>query len=302
MAFPGESGTLFPEAYLTKVPQKTQRREERLEKSTSADGSRLPSELLDLPAKLIIHEDEVLYFDYGAVRLGRKPEPEDPDDPKPICVGFGWLPGWCFTMSDRGLPDIVPAQHSGSKAPEGSRNSDEMVKGGGVLGLLYKLQLKGQQPAKSSLFQKKTVLDVKDLVYASTEDWDTTIHFHDKHKLLKHTGVYIHLFDGGLGHKYQKDGKVVPFRTPGWPSRAVVHIDPARGPQLIRTKETQAVEPKLQGEWVAKELEKWVKDADLPQAYIEEVLKEWILADSGNQLKGPASSGGSFKKFLGFSS
>lgn len=303
MAFPGESGTQFPEAYLTKVPQRTQRREERLGISDHPEGSRLPSELLDFPAKLIIHEDEILYFDYGAVRLGRKPEPEDPDDPRPMCIGLGWLPGWSFTMSDRGLPDIVPERQavSSSKASQNSGGSEEGGRGG-VLGLVYKLQLKGQQQAGGfSLFQKKTVLDVKDLVYAKTEDWDSTIHFHEKHKLLKQTGVFIHLFDGGLGHKYLQDGRVVPFRTPGWLAQAAVHIDPGKGPQLIRTKMTQAVEPRLQGQWVAKELEKWVKDADLPQAYVEDVLQEWISADSGNQLKAP-DSGGSLKRFLGFSS
>lgn len=275
---------------MSKVPRGTQRREERLS----------AAELLELPAKLIIHEDEVLYFDYGAVRLGLKPEPEDPKDPKPICVGLGWLPGWTFTMSERGLPDVVRhGQQPSSTSREKSSGTDDGSEEAGVLGLLYKMQIPGQPSMNRSLFQKKTTVDVKDLVFASAKDWDATIHFHDKHKLLKQTTVFLHLFDGAVGHKYQKDGAVVPFRTPGWLARVAVHIDPLRE-VLIRTKETQAAERRLQGQWVAKELEKWVKDANIPQAYVDDVLKEWIVADSGNQLKG--HSGSSFRRFIGFGS
>lgn len=297
MAFPGEKGTLFPEACLTKVPRTVQRREDKLGTSSNLDGSRLPSELLDLPARFIMHEDEVLYFDYGTVRLGRKPELEAPNDPVLVCVGLGWLPGWTFTMSERGLPDIVSAQSS-PKAHKQSSDADKKATSG-VLGLLYKLQLEGQAPPKVSLFHKQAALDVKDLVYASAKDWDTAVHFHDKHKLLKQTEVYIHLFDGGLGHKYQKDGNVVPFRTPGWPVRTVVHIDPSQG-HLIHTKDKKAVQRHLQGDWVAKELEQWVKDASLPQVYVEEVLRDWILSDPGIQLKKPPGAGFGFKRFLGF--
>ncbi|CAN8105189.1 unnamed protein product [Discula destructiva] len=205
-------------------------------------------------------------------------------------------------MSERGLPDIVPAQPS---PPVSTKKKVDVEETGhaspGVLGLVYKLQLAGQPSTGSrSLFQKKTTVDVKDLPYAKSMDWDTAIHFHDKHKLLKQTNVYLHLFDGALGHKYQTDGNMLPFRTPDWPVRVVTHIDPSRGP-LVSTKKTPAlpVERRLQGNWVARELEKWVKDAGLPQAYAEQVLQQWILADSGNQL--PAESSGGFKKFLGFS-
>lgn len=303
MALAGENGTLFPGAYLTKVPQKVQRREDRLAETGGSDGGTdggtLQSKLLDSPAKLILHEDEVLYFDYGAVRLGRKPELEDldPKAPRPVCVGFGWLPGWDFTMSERGVPDIIPASQSRpANPPVEADEADET--GPGVLGLLYKLQLEGQPSTSRSLFQKKAAVDVKDLAYAKVEDWDTAVDFHGQHKVLKLTDVYLHLFDGAVGHKYQKDGHVVPFRTPGWPIRVVIHVDPPRA-QLLRNKKPKVAERRPQGDWVARELEQWVKDAILPQAYVDKVLDPWIRTDSGNQLKHVPDGG--FKRFLGFS-
>lgn len=300
MALPGETGSLFPAAYLTKVPQKIQRREDQLVGAgTGSDGgSAFSAGLCNVPAKLIMHEDEALYFDYGAVRLGRNPKLEDPSAAKPVCVGLGWLPGWAFTMSERGLPDIVPASHPPPATADHAL--DEHVREDtGVLGLLYKLQLQGQPASNRSLFQKKTAVDFQDLVYARATDWDATIHFHENHKLVKQTEVYIHLVDGGLGHRHQKDGNVMPFRTPGWPVRAVVHVDPSRE-QLIRTKETKVAERCIQGDWVAKELVKWVKDAGLPQAYVEDALQEWLVADPGTGIKRPLN-GRTLKKFLGFS-
>lgn len=297
MALPHEMGTLFPQAYLTKVPGNVRRREVRLAEAHSSTNSNgfLP-ELLDLDPKLIIHEDEVLYFDYGAVRLGRKPEPDDPTQPTPICVGFGFLPDWSFTMSERGLPDIAPTRLVSKSA---RLESDEGEKANhSVLGLVYKLQLAGQPPTKRSMFQKKMPIDVKDLKYATSKDWDAIIHFHDKHKVLKQTKAYIHLFDGGIGHKYQKDGTVVPFRTPEWPVKMVIHIDPPRVPsRRAKEQRLKGVERRLQGEWVATELKKWAKDVTLPKAYVDEVLQDWILADPGTEIK---TSGGGFKKFLGF--
>lgn len=298
MALPNEKGAAFWPPYLTKVPERIQRREDRLAKAHGSDRNKILPELLEMAAKLIIHEDEVLYFDYGAVRLGRKPEPEEPSQPTPVCVGLGFLPGWTFTMSERGLPDIVPTTRLVSKSARLLPCTTDEKADRGVLGLVYKLQLAGQPSTKRSIFQKKTTIDVNDLTFATAKDWDETIHFHDKHKLLKQTKVYIHLFNGGIGHKYQKDGSIVPFRTPDWPVNIVVHIDPSKGPLLHTKDQPKIVERRLQGEWVAKELQKWAKEVALPKAYVDEVLKGWILADPGTELKG--SSGGSFKKFLGF--
>ncbi|KAJ4387838.1 hypothetical protein N0V93_008441 [Gnomoniopsis smithogilvyi] len=296
MALPHETGASFPQAYLTKVPANLRRREARLaETHGSNSSSTFPPELLDFDAKLIIHEDEVLYFDYGAVRLGRKPEPEEPSQPTPICVGFGFLPDWSFTMSERGLPDIAPTRLV-SKSARLESDSGEKASHS-VLGLVYKLQLAGQPPTKRSIFQKKTPIDVRELQYATSKDWDAIIHFHDKHKVLKQTKAYIHLFDGGIGHKYQKDGTIVPFRTPDWPVKMVIHIDPPKVPTRKAKEQPHAVERRLQGEWVARELKKWAKDVALPKAYVDEVLKDWILADPGTELK---TSGGGLKKFLGF--
>lgn len=297
MALPHEKGAEFPQAYLSKVPANVQRREAKIATTHGSDSSIIPPELLSVAAKVIIHEDEVLYFDYGAVRLGRKPEPEDPSQPTPVCVGLGFLPGWTFTMSERGLPDIVPTRLV-SKAARLDPEADEKANHS-VLGLVYKLQLAGQPPIKRSMFQRKTTIDVNDLTYATAKDWDAIIHFHDKHKLLKQANVYIHLFDGGIGHKYQKDGTIMPFRTPDWPIKMVVHIDPSRKPVVLRTKEQPKVaERRLQGEWVARELKRWARDVGLPQAYVDEVLQDWILADPGTELKG--RSRGGLKRFLGF--
>lgn len=294
MTLPTEKGAVFPSAYLTKVPEKIQRREDHLAKTYGSESGTTPPELLDVAAKLIIHEDEVLYFDYGAVRLGRKPEPEDSRQPTPICVGFGFLPGWTFTMSERGLPDIVPTRLVSNST--GKSSSMDRKATYGVLGLVYKLQLVGQSSTKRSMFRKQTAIDVNDLAYATVQDWEEAIHFHDKHKLPKQAKVYIHLFDGGIGHKYQKDGIKVPFRTPDWPIKTVVHIDPSSGPLLQPKEQPKIAERRLQGEWVARELKKWVKDVALPQAYVDEILKDWISSES--LAKKP--SGGSLKKFLGF--
>lgn len=295
MALPHEKGAVFPQAYLTKVPGNLQRREARLAETSGSNSSGFPPELLEFDAKLIMHEDEVLYFDYGAVRLGRKPEPEDPSQPTPICIGFGFLPGWTFTMSERGLPDIVHTRLL-TKTARLEPDSDEKANHS-VLGLVYKMQFAGQPPLKRSLFQKKTPIDVKDLKHATAQDWDAIIHFHDKHKLMKQTKVYIHLFDGAIGHKYQRDGAIVPFRTPDWPVKTFIHIDPPRGPSRGTKEKPKAVERRLQGEWVARELSKWAKEVALPKAYVDEVLQEWILADPGIETKTP---GRGFKKFLGF--
>lgn len=279
---------------MTKVPEKIQRRENGIYESGDSNTTPglLQEKLLHSTPNFIVHEDDRLYFDYGAVRLGRKPEPEGSSQTKLVCVGFGWLPGWEFAVNEHGLPDIVPCGPPASGSGKRSRT--------GVLGLLFKLVLLDKPTPKRLPFSKRTALDVKDLPCASLNDWDAAIPFHSKLKALKQARVYLHVFDGGVGHKYKKDGRVVAFRTPDWPVTAVFHRDPEKV-LVTREEPTRHVSPRLQGEWVAEELRRWIKDAKLPPAYVDQALKKWLPANLKHDFDG--SSGGGLRRFrnaLGF--
>lgn len=318
MALPGEAGIAFPEEYQTKVPEKVRRQETRLAKTGS-----LPGELLSITPKFLLHEDDRLYFDYGAVRLGRKPAPIEEatgevagDGAKLVCVGLGWLPGWQFGVNEAGLPDIVPiaggagAGAGGLVVPPSSAAAAARSKTG-VLGLLFKLALPGPTPKRSGgglggPFAKKAPVQADDLPRAGPRDWAAAVPFHTKLKVMRQVGVYIHVFDGGVGNKYQRDGTVVPFRTPDWPVKALVHVDPERPPVRVpKEKKTPAkgagglqgpaANRRLQGEWVADELQRWIKEAKLPPEYVEETLKKWI-ADEREMHVG----NGGLLKFFGF--
>lgn len=306
MALPGEKDSKYPDAYFTKVPSRVHRRETRWAEKTTQHGSSytLPRELLDVRPSFIIHGDDVLYFDYGAVRFGRKPQPECPDDTRIVCVGLGWLPDWEFTINPRGLADIKPSDAPSLSSQSSSSDDDKDGQSeAGVLGLLYKLVLDDDPPRRTGrfLFSRKPTIRVKDLSSATPKAWDKAVPFHTNLKVLRQVKVYIHVFDGGLGHKYQKEGGIVPFRTPGWSVNAVVHIDPPRLP-MIRG-ELRVSNEKLQGEWVAKELNRWIKEAKLPPLYVDRRLREWVPCDPKTETivyKKKADWVG-LRKFIGFS-
>lgn len=298
MALPGEKKNVFPTAYLTKVPEKIRRLENRLLKTGG-----FPEAFLDLTPKFITHEDDRLYFDYGAARLGRRPVVEGAGEARLVCVGFGWLPGWRFTVTEQGLPDIVPDPGSPSVpktrarsgAGAGEATPAEEQEPGGVLGLLFKL-VPGADPApKRSPFAKKTAVDVRDLPCAGPQDWARAVPFHAKSKTLRQVRVYIHVFDGGVGHRYRKDGTVVPFRTPDWPVGACVHVDPERA--KLSHEKAKRISMHLQGDWVGEALQRWIKEAGLPAGYVEQTLRKWVADDPGVELK--VNSGG-LLGFLGF--
>lgn len=278
MALPGEGTSEYPEMYLTKIPRKNRRREKRWSKKVTSESALLVPEVLSISPSFIVHENDVLYFDYGAVKFGRTPQPDGPDGARVVCVGLGWLPDWEFTINSRGLPDIAPTGALCSSSVSSSKYKDGRDESG-VLGLLYKLVL-DEPPRRMgrSLFSKKLSLDVKDMSYATPKAWNAAIPFHPKLKVLQRVKLYIHVFDGGVGHKYQKDGRVIPFRTPEWPVKVVVHIDPPR-PPIIRG-ELRVSKGKLQGDWVAKELNRWIKDAKLPRPYVDQWLREWVPGNS----------------------
>lgn len=301
MALSGERGSEYPEAYLTKVPSKVERREKRWSDRTTTSSSMLAPELLDVKPSFIMHEDDLLYFDYGAVRFGRKPQLDNSDDAKVVCVGLGWLPDWEFTINTRGLADIKPTDALSSSSSRSSSGDDKNDRDEpGVLGLLYKLGLDDTPRRTSrSLFSKKPTVNVGDLTVATTKAWDEAIPFHTNLKVLLQVKVYIHVFDGGLGHKFQKDGRVVPFRTPEWTVNALVHIDPPRLP-IIRG-ELRVSSGKLQGEWVARELNRWIKDARLPPLYVDQWIREWVPSDPKTEVivyKKNDKDG--VRKFMGF--
>lgn len=290
MALPGETGGTFPSAYLTKVPEKAHRQETRLANT---------GELLSITPKLVMHEDDRLYFDYGALRLGRKPELAESGQAKLVCVGFGWLPGWRFTVNEEGLPDIAPVSARAKPASAGaddSRAGDKQPTSSGVLGLLFKLVLGSHPAPRRSPFAKRTPIDVNDLPCAGPRDWSAVIPFHAKLKVMKQVNIYIHLFDGAVGNKYQRDGTVVPFRTPDWPVKALVHVDPERGPVRVpRDKPKSSTARCLQGEWVSNELQRWIREAKLPPEYVEKTIKKWIDAELDARVEG-----GGVLKFFGF--
>lgn len=216
MALPGEQDSAYPDAYLTKVPGAVRRRETRWAE-TSADTP--------LPARpsFVMREDDVLYFDYGAVRLGRKPDaPDGEEAARIVCVG--WLPAWAFTINPRGLADIKP---------EGYDDKKDERRGPGVLGLLNKLVSDDDGPRRPLLFSKSPAVRAEDLSSADPKAWAEAVPFHLNLKVLRPVQVYMHVFDGGVGHKYcrEKDpgGTVVvtPFRTP---ARVVGQRRRARGP------------------------------------------------------------------------
>lgn len=290
MALPGETGIAFPSEYLTKVPEKTHRQEARLAKA---------GELLSITPKFVVHEDDRLYFDYGALRLGRKPELEEAGGAKLVCVGFGWLPGWRFTVNEAGLPDIVPVPAHAGKPSSGAEagRGEGQRRPAGVLGLLFKLVLPDSRPTpRRSPFSKKAPVDVNDLPCASPRDWSAVVPFHSKLKVMKQVNIYVHVFDGAVGNKYQKDGTVVPFRTPDWPVKALVHVDPERPPVRVpRDKPKPTTTRCLQGEWVSDELQRWTREAKLPPEYVEKTLKKWIDAELEVR-----AGGGGLLKFFGF--
>lgn len=312
MALPGEKGAVFPEEYLTKVPEKIQKRENRITESASAnfDDLVLAQELLlKIRPTFLVHEDESFYFDYGAVMLGRNPQPDGPGEAKMICVGLGWLPGWEFTVTDRGLPDIVPTTTTSTTTSSSSLSRIKSSKTNrypqtGVVGLLYKLVLDENDHGLLSRFSKKTTLDGgRDIPYAGPQDWNEAVPFHSTLKVMRRVKLYIHVFDGGVGHRCQKDGRVVPFRTPARPVHAVVHVDPPKPP--VRGVKPQVVvaaaaDGTLQGEWVAKKLNWWVKDAKLPQAYVDESLREWVSGGTKSEVKVYKKGRGGIRKFMGF--
>lgn len=288
MALPGETGMAFPSAYLTKVPEKVHRQEARLANT---------GDLLSITPKLIIHEDDRLYFDYGALRLGRKPALEESGEAKLVCVGFGWLPGWKFTVNEEGLPDIRPVPvRSKPAADTDEKRAEEKRRATGVLGLLFKLVLDNHPTPKRLPFAKKTPIDVSTLPCASPRDWSAVVPFHSKLKVMKQVNLYIHLFDGAVGNKYLKDGTVVPFRTPDWPVKALVHVDPERSPVRVpRDKPKPTATRCLQGEWVSNDLQRWIKEAKLPPEYVEKTVKKWIDAELEARV-----AGGGLLKFFGF--
>lgn len=267
----------IPSAYLTKVPGKAQRQESRLAEK---------GDLSSITPKFNLHEEDLLYFDYGALRLGRRPELDDTIDAKLTCVGLGWLPGWKFTVNEAGMPDAVPAP---------ARNKSST--GGGVLGLLFQLVPEKHASPKRLPFAKKAPIGVNDLPRASPRDWAAVIPFHSKLKTMKPVNVYIHVFDGGVGNLYQKDGAVVPFRTPDWPIKALMHVDPERPPvRAPREKpRPQGTIRCLEGEWISNELQRWIKEAKLPPEYVEKVLKRWLDAELEARVQG-----GGLLKFFGF--
>lgn len=279
MALPRERGSEYPHAYLTKVPSRVQRREERWSDRAANNRSLPAPELLHVKPSFIMHEDDLFYFDYGAVRFGRKPQLDHADDTRVVCVGLGWLPDWEFTINSRGLADIKPADALSLSSTKGSSTDDKNNRDEpGVLGLLYKLAL-DDTPRRigRSWFSKKPTVDVQDLSVATPKAWDEAVPFHTNLKVLRQVKIYIHVFDGGLGHKYQKDGGVVPFRTPEWTVNALVHIDPPRLP-IIRG-ELRVSTGKLQGEWVAEELNRWIKGSKLSPLYVDQWIREWVPID-----------------------
>lgn len=296
MALPGERNEIFPPAYLTKVPEKVRRQENRLLKTGG-----FPEAFLGLTPKFVAHEDDRLYFDYGAARLGRRQDVEGAGEAKLVCVGLGWLPGWEFTITEQGLPDIIPDPgHATTFKPRSGEDEkvpvEEQEHPSGVLGLLFKLVPESHPTPKRSPFAKKTgTIDVKDLPYAGPQDWARAVPFHAKSKALKQVKVYIHVFDGGAGHKYQKDGTVVPFRTPDWSMNACVHVDPER--LKVAREKPKRMSRHLQGEWVGEELQRWIKEAGLPAAYVEQTLRRWVADDP--KVESKVNSGG-FLGFLGF--
>lgn len=331
MALPGEAGIAFPEEYQTKVPEKVRRQEARLARAGS-----LPGELLSgITPRFLLHEDDRLYFDYGAVRLGRKPAPIQEatgevagDGAKLVCVGLGWLPGWQFGVNEAGLPDIVPINipgGGGGGAPKtATTTTTTRTAKTGVLGLLFKLELpgpRGPTPSRrgggggglSAAFgAKRPPVEADDLPRAGPRDWAAAVPFHAKLKTLRQVGVHIHVLDGGVGHRYGRDGAVVPFRTPDWTVRALVHVDPERPPvraPKTKTKKSKAASGpegaaggvglqasrRLQGEWVADELQRWIREAKLPPEYVEETLRKWIADERESHV-----GNGGLLKFFGF--
>lgn len=302
MALPGERDSEYPDAYLTKVPSRVHRRETRWAEKTTQLNSHytLPRELLDIRPSFIIHQDDVLYFDYGAVRFGRKPQPDCPEDARIVCVGLGWLPDWEFTINPCGLADIKPSGAPSSSSQTSSRDDDKDGQSeSGVLGLLYKL-VWDDDPPRRFLSSRKPTISVKDLSSATPKAWDEAVPFHTNLKVLRQVKVYIHVFDGGLGHQYQKEGGVIPFRTPGWSVNAVVHIDPPRLPAI--RGELRVSSGKLQGEWMAKELNRWIKEARLPPLYVDRRLREWVPCDpKAEAIVYKKEDRVGLRKFIGFS-
>lgn len=299
MALPNEKQSEYPEAYLSKVPNKIRRREKRWSESATHDSTTLRLQLLDVSPSFIIHEDDLLYFDYGAVKFGRKPQLDGLHGVKVVCVGMGWLPDWEFTINPCGLPSIAPADALFAASLSDAKDSTDGSEPG-VLGFLYKLVIDDTSRwTRRSLFSKKTNVAAKDILCATQESWNAAVPFHSNLKVLQQVELYIHVLDGKIGHKYQKEGGVIPFRTPEWPVKAVVHVDPPRQP--IIQGELRVDHGKLQGEWVAKDLNKWIKDVKLPSPYVDQWLREWISGDprAGAVCKKNRSKD-SIRTFLGF--
>ncbi|KAF3763586.1 hypothetical protein M406DRAFT_332054 [Cryphonectria parasitica EP155] len=295
MALPWEKGTLFPEAYMTKVPEKIRRQERDLSEVYSIEGSGYPEGMFQVKPKFIAHESGLFYFDYGAVRLGRRPNLEDAGSGNNmVCVGLGWLPGWQFTVSERGLPDTVPVPNHPGRTGTAEKDASEE----GVLGLVYQLVSPNQPTYGRSPFSKRKIPDIDTLSYATGKDWAAAVPFHPNLKVLKQVRIYLHVFDGEIGHRYQKDGSVVLFRTPSRPVKAVVHVDPEK--LLAMREEPKLAKRQLQGEWAVKELEKWTKEAGLPREYVEKVMGEYIPlgVKPAPNIKGRSEGG--LLKFLGF--
>lgn len=299
MALPGQELSEFPEAYLTKVPNSIQRRERRWSENTSHGSSLLGTKLLETNPSFIMHENDLLYFDYGAVRLGRKPRLEGPDGARVFCVGLGWLPDWEFTVNARGLADITPTDAYALSSVKSGTGGAHDAEEAGVLGLLYKLVLDGatRRTSRSLLLLPQKTVGVQDVAFASHHDWEAAIPFHANLKVLRQVQLYMHVVDGGVGHKYQQDGTVVPFRTPTWPVSAVVHVDAPRRPSI--RGELRGPAGRLQEEWVARELRRWIKDARLPPLYVEEWLREWVPGDHHSKREKKTDRSG-VVKFLGF--
>lgn len=274
------------------MPEKIQRRESSLQHIQTSEKPEFPAEIPSTTPQFVAHEDNVYYFDYGAVRFGPKPVLEDPDQGSIICVGFGWLPGWEFTINEQGLPNIVPIP----ARLLGKLDTAEEARIG-VLGLLYQLLKPGQSLPKRSKFLKTKTPDVVEVVSTSVQDWTEAVPFHATLKVPKPVRIYIHLCDGGIGHKYQRDGKVVPFRTPDWPVKAVVHVDPEK-PRVTKEKPKLAVK-QLQGGWVSRELGEWTKEVRLPREYVDEILEDYISTDV-KPVVTVTSKTRRIRKFLGF--
>lgn len=275
---PGAETTRFPEDYLTKVPARVRHREAAARDEYPREPATLKKAF---PAKFVLHQREYLYFDYGAVRFGRKPWTEVPDLGKIVCVGYGWLPNACFVIDEDGKPDLVtPTNAERYQCPYNphlAKARGTPFNAMGCLGLLYKLDTTQTPRSVGDRYYGMVHSTSHPKVKCANQAmWDKAVHFSPFVKLSQKAWVYIHVFDGGVGHLLLDHGGTIRFRNPEWPVKAVIHVNPTTRLRDRSFMLTPVGQTHIQGKWMVSALLQWIKDAKLPPEYVKAVLMRWI--------------------------